>query len=167
MTDRFEITRMFAAPRVRLWDAWTKPEEITAWLGPKGVKTDVMHFDLRPGGYLHSRVEAPDGSVSWARTTYLEIDPPNRIVWRQGWADEAAEIVAPPFPMPWPSQMLATIVFAEVDGGTRVTVIWTPVDPTDEQRVSFNQMATSMTGGWAGTFDQLDAFLVAEGEGTP
>lgn len=167
MTNRFEIIRVFAAPRLRLWEAWTNPEQFSAWLGPKGVKTDVLHFDLRPGGYFHSMVEGTNGSISWARNNYLEIDPPNRIVWRQGWANEAAEFVPPPFPMPWPMEMLTTVVFADVEGGTQVTLTWTPVDPTDGQLASFEQMVPSMTGGWTGTFEQLDAFLVAQAASEP
>jgi uncharacterized protein YndB with AHSA1/START domain len=165
MAGKFEITRAFAASRLRLWEAWTNPLQFAAWLGPRGVKTEVLHFDLRPGGYLHSRVEAPDGSISWARNTYLEIDPPNRIVWRQGWANAAAEIVPPPFPMPLSNEMQTTVQFADVDGATQVTLTWTPIDPTPEQAATFDQLTESMTGGWTGTFDQLDAFLAGEDAG--
>lgn len=159
MTDSFVISRLFAAPRQRVWDAWTIPEQFSAWLGPKGVATEVLHFDLRPGGYLHSKVTGPDGAVSYARSTYVEIEPPRRIVWRQGWADATGAFIDPPFPMPWPREMLTKIAFADVEGGIEITLTWTPADATDEQVASFKGVFPSMTGGWTGTFDRLDAFL--------
>ena len=79
MTDSFVISRVFAASRERMWDAWTVPEQFAAWFGPKGVTTEVLHFDLRPGGFLHSKVTGPDGAVSWAKSTYDAIDPQSRI----------------------------------------------------------------------------------------
>lgn len=159
MADHFEITRVFAAPRGRVWEAWSDPAVFAAWMSPKGTKTQILHADVRPGGRLHSRVEAPDGSVSWARNVYIEIDPPSRIVWRQGWANKAGDIVAAPFPMPWPREMLTEAALTEVAGGTRVDLTWTPVDPTADERASFTGMIASMTGGWTATFDQLDAVL--------
>ena len=53
MAPEFRITRRFAAPRDRVWDAWTRPEQLARWFGPKGVTTTVLSFDLRPGGGLH------------------------------------------------------------------------------------------------------------------
>ena len=161
MADKFEISRVFAAPRQRVWDAWTKPDQFARWFGPKGSKTDVKHFELRPGGYLHSRVESADGNVSWGKNTYREIDAPRRIVWEQGWSDEAGEIVRSPFPMPWPLLMLTTVLFKDEGTGTLVTLSWQPIKATDEELASFARMISSMNGGWTGTFDQLDGFLSA------
>jgi uncharacterized protein YndB with AHSA1/START domain len=159
MADKFEISRLFAAPIRRVWDAWTKPEQIALWLSPVGTKSEVLHFDFQPGGFLHSRVTGPDGSSSWAKNVYREIQEPNRLVYEQGFSNEAGEFVAAPFPMPWPLKLLTTVLLAEQKDGTRVTLYWEPLDATAEQRASFAQMIASMTGGWTGTFDQLDTFL--------
>lgn len=159
MTDRFEITRVFGAPRQRVWEAWTKPEQISRWLGPAGTSSEVLHFDLTPGGWLHTRQTNPDGSVSWGRNNYREIDPPRRLVWEQGFANAAGEFVPAPFPMPWARTMLTTVLFEDEGAGTRVTLTWEPINPSPEERASFIQMLASMTGGWTGSFDQLDALL--------
>jgi uncharacterized protein YndB with AHSA1/START domain len=55
--------------------------------------------------------------------------------------------------------MLTTVVFDEEGAGTRVTLTWEPINPSKEELESFAQMLPSMTGGWTGTFDQLDVFL--------
>ncbi len=159
MSERFEISRVFKASQDRVWDAWTKPQQLAQWLGPKGAKSDVKHFDLKPGGYLHTRLTNPDGSITWGKTIYREISPPNRLVWEQGFSNEAGDIVQAPFPMPWPRLMLTIVDFKAEGESTRVTLTWEPVEPTKEELASFTQMLTSMSGGWNGTFDQLDEFL--------
>jgi len=163
MSEKFEISRVFEASRERVWDAWTKPEQLAQWLAPKGTKSEVKHFELKPGGYLHSRLEGADGSVGWGKNIYREIDAPRRLVWEQGFSNEAGEIVAAPFPMPWPMLMLTTVSFEDDGSGTRVTLTWEPIDATEEQWASFAQVLPSMSGGWTGTFDQLDAFLAGSG----
>ena len=159
MSEKFEISRVFAASRERVWEAWTKPEQLAQWLAPKGASSEVKHFELKPGGYLHSKLTAADGSVSWGKNIYREIEPHNRLVWEQGFSNEAGDIVPAPFPMPWPRQMLTTVIFEEERASTRVTLTWEPINPTKEELASFAQMLSSMTGGWTGTFDQLDVLL--------
>jgi uncharacterized protein YndB with AHSA1/START domain len=159
MSKKFEISRVFDASRERVWDAWTKPEQLSHWLAPKGTTSEVKHFELKPGGYLHSKLTGPDGSVSWGKTIYREIDPPRLLVWEQGFANEAGEIIRAPFPMPWTRTMLTTVVFEDEGPRARVTLTWEPVNPSQEELESFAQMLQSMKGGWTGTFDQLDAFL--------
>jgi uncharacterized protein YndB with AHSA1/START domain len=159
MSEKFEISRVFKAMRARVWDAWTKPEQLACWLAPKGTTSEVKHFELKPGGYLHSKLTDADGNVSWGKNVYREIEPQDRLVWEQGFSNEAGEIVQAPFPMPWPRLMRTTVLFEDEGPHTRVTLIWEPINPTREELASFAQMLPSMTGGWTGTFDQLDAFL--------
>ena len=161
MSEKFEITRVFEASREQVWDAWTKPDQLARWLAPKGVTSEVKHFELRPGGHLHSKLTGEDGAVSWGKNTYREIDSPSRLVWEQGFSNEGGEIVPAPYPMPWPALMLTTVVFEDAGAHTRVTLTWEPIDPSKEERESFAQVLPSMTGGWTGTFDQLDTFLAS------
>lgn len=160
MSDKFEISRVFSAARQRVWDAWTKPDQLAKWLGPKGATSEVKHFELKPGGWLHVRQQSEDGTVSWGKNIYREIDAPNRLVWEQGFSNEAGEIVRAPFPMPWPLLMLTTIVFEDDGAATRVTLTWEPVNATAEEWASFAKVLPSMSGGWTGSFDQLDRLLL-------
>jgi hypothetical protein len=81
------------------------------------------------------------------------------LVWEQGFSNEAGDIAPAPFPMPWPRLMLTTVIFEDERASTRVTLTWEPINPTSEELASFAQLLSSMTGGWTGTFDQLDVFL--------
>jgi len=159
MSEKFEISRVFKAARAKVRGAWTKPEQLACWLAPKGTASEVKHFELKPGGYLHSKLTDADGNVSWGKNVYREIEPQDRLVWEQGFSNEAGDIVQPPFPMPWPRLMRTTVLFEDEGSHTRVTLTWEPINPTKEELASFAQMLPSMTGGWTGTFDQLDAFL--------
>jgi uncharacterized protein YndB with AHSA1/START domain len=160
MVPEFRITRRFAAPRDRVWDAWTRPEQLARWFGPKGVTTTVLSFDLRPGGGLHARMESADGGAMWARFVYREVAAPETLVWEHGFADEAGAFTASPFGGPWPLRLLTTVRFDEEEGdATRLTLTWVPLEATPEEETAFAAMMESMTGGWSGSFEQLDAFL--------
>jgi Activator of Hsp90 ATPase homolog 1-like protein len=46
------LTRIFDAPREVVWQAWTQPEQVSVWWGPRGMSSplDRIEMDLRPGG---------------------------------------------------------------------------------------------------------------------
>ena len=55
----FEISRVFDAPRERVWQAWTEAEHLKKWWGPKGFTVTHCTVDLRPGGTMHYCLKAP------------------------------------------------------------------------------------------------------------
>jgi uncharacterized protein YndB with AHSA1/START domain len=74
------MTRVFDAPRERLFQAYTDPKVIPRWWGPARYTTAVDRMDLRPGGtwrYVH---RGADGSEYAFRGEYREIVPPERLV---------------------------------------------------------------------------------------
>jgi uncharacterized protein YndB with AHSA1/START domain len=155
----FVITRLFRAPRLQVWEAWAKPELMSQWFGPKGVITTVKTLDLRPGGIMHARMDRPDGGQMWAKFAYREVVEPSRLVWVHSFADEQANTVPWPFEGPWPLEILSTATFTEEGGGTRIHVVWTPLNASVEEQQAFVGMIESMTEGWGGTFDKLDEAL--------
>ena len=160
-TPRFSITRTFKAPRTRVWNAWTTPEALAQWFGPKGSTGTILAFDLRPGGEWRGRMDAPDGSAIYSKFVFREVDPMSRLVWVHGFADEVGNRIRAPFAQLFPLEMLTIVLFADEGDGTRVDFSWTPLDATPEEEAFFTSMMTSMNGGWSGTFAQLDEFLAA------
>ena len=156
---RFTITRAFAAPRDRVWDAWTRPEALAAWFGPKGTSGTVLAFDLRPGGEWRGRMDMPDGGAMFSKFIFRAIEPKSRLVWVHGFADAEGNRVRAPFAEHFPLELLSIVRFADEGAGTRVDVDWTPLDATPEEEAFFANMMASMHGGWSGSFDQLDEFL--------
>jgi uncharacterized protein YndB with AHSA1/START domain len=156
----FVISRTFDAPRDLVWKAFTDPERMRHWWGPKGFTVIASKMDFRPGGTYHYGMRAPDGSAMWGKFVYQEITPPERMVLINSFSDEAGGITRHPMAPNWPLQMFSTFTFEDVGGGkTKFTVRWSPHNATEEERKVFATSHDSMRGGWGGTMDQLATYL--------
>jgi len=103
-------TRKFDAPVALVFDVLTKPEHVRRWWATAGDKMTVCEIDLCVGGYFRNVFVTPDGMECSFRGTYLEIDPPTRLVntWLfEGWPDA------------WATE---THALSEVDGLTTLTI---------------------------------------------
>ena len=158
-TPRFTITRAFAAPRDRVWDAWTRAEALAAWFGPKGTSGTVLAYDLRPGGEWRGRMDMPDGGAMFSKFVFREIEPKSRLVWIHGFADADGNRIHAPFAPQFPLELLTEVLFTDEGEGTRIDLSWTPLGATPAEEAFFAGMMASMNGGWSGSFEQLDAFL--------
>lgn len=87
-TDReILITRIFDAPRERVFAAWTKPEEVAAWFGPEHCDTPAerIRIDLRIGGlYELTMLDRRSGAEHPLRYEIVELVEPELIVLRCG-----------------------------------------------------------------------------------
>jgi uncharacterized protein YndB with AHSA1/START domain len=157
--DEFVFSRTYDAPRKVVFDAWTKADQLAQWWGPKGFEMMKTSIDLKPGGLFHYGMKMPGGGEMWGRFVFREIDAPRRLVFVNSFSDADAALVKPPFPMPWPPEMLNRVTFEESGGRTTVTLRSIPINATDEQRRTFREGHSSMNQGFGGSFDQLAAFL--------
>jgi uncharacterized protein YndB with AHSA1/START domain len=138
------MTRVFHAPRRLVFEAWTKPELLQRWFGARGWSVPVCEIDLRPGGSYRYVMRGPDGVEAIMRGTYLEIDPPDRLVLTEcfegfsepGWRPE--------------DETVNTIVLTELDGKTTWTL--TTSYPSRELR----DAAYALKQAWEGTSHSLD-----------
>ena len=83
MTDGIEITRVFDAPRERVWREWTEPERFADWFG--GAEADVpvatVSMDVREcGAWRATMFFGPDRRESQWHGEYREVVPPERLV---------------------------------------------------------------------------------------
>src|SRR3954470_10311185 len=76
----FVISRVFAAPRERVYAAHTEAGQLKQWFGPKGFTMPRCNLDLRPGGIFHYCLKTPDGQEMWGKWTFREIAKPERLV---------------------------------------------------------------------------------------
>jgi len=103
------ITREFEAPIGLVFDVLTQPEHVRNTFAPFGEEVTEVSIDLRVGGSYHQVFVTPDGKEMSFRGTYLEVQPPTRIVntWRyEGWPDTEA---------------VETVDLHETDGVTKLT----------------------------------------------
>jgi len=63
-TERMVVTRVFDAPRELVWKAWTDPQYVMQWWGPKDFTAPVCKMDFRVGGKFLCCMRAPDGQES-------------------------------------------------------------------------------------------------------
>src|SRR4051794_41812745 len=81
--DGMTISRVFDAPRERVWREWTEPERFADWYGgPEGViPLDTVEMDVRPGGTWRATMYfGPDRrEIRWSGE-YREVEPPHRLV---------------------------------------------------------------------------------------
>jgi uncharacterized protein YndB with AHSA1/START domain len=137
------ITRVFDAPRDRVWKEWTEPECFADWYGGAQceVPLDSVTMDVRPGG-------------KWRLTMFA---PPDRR--RIDWKGEYLEVVAP-------ERLVFTVSDQPSDDAFElVTVVLTPLSDARtemrfEQRGSMSaEQYQRATDGWGGFFDRIDERL--------
>ena len=136
------IARTFAAPRGLVFQAWSNAEHIKRWFSPETLTVPEAEVDFRPGGVFAVCMRAPDGTDHWCRGTFIEILPPERLVFVVGIPNRDA----PKF------TVHTTVTFEDAAPGTRMTV-----------RQSYELYDEALRGaiegaaeGWRTTLDKLE-----------
>ena len=148
------ITRTFEAPRERVWKAWTEPERLKRWWGPKGFTAPVCKIDLRVGGTYLNCMRSPEGQDFWSTGTYREIVAPARLVCTDSFADENGNVVpASHYNMSgdWPLALQITVTLEEQAGLTILTL--------RHDGLPAGEMRTMCATGWNESFDKLATLL--------
>jgi uncharacterized protein YndB with AHSA1/START domain len=161
----FVISRTVNAPRELVWKAYTEPEHLKRWFGPKGFTMPTCSMDLRPGGVFHYCMRSPDGHEMWGKWIFLEIVRPEKLVNTVSFSDAQGGVTRHPMAPTWPLETRGTATFTELDGKTTITLEWVAVNATEIEQKTFDESHASMTMGWSGTFEQLEAFLAGEMKG--
>lgn len=159
LSEEFAIERTLDAPRDLVFRAWTEAERLAQWWGPKGFKTVVRQFDLRPGGVFRYSMHADDGFEMWAKFVYREVVRPERLVFELSFTDRDGGPARHPKSPTWPMRMLVAVAFAEAAGRTTVTLRNRAMNATPEELKTFVDGFAGMNAGFGATFDQLAAYL--------
>lgn len=159
MTQPFKIARIFDAPLLPVWRAWSDAEQLKAWFGPKGFPITYSKLIFRPDGTYHYGMQTPTGTM-WGRWTFREIAPQERLVFIVSFTDEQGDqITRHPWVETWPLEVLCVVQFTERSGQTEIIVNWQPMNASAEELKTFDEGHDSMRLGWESTFEQLAAFL--------
>ena len=142
-TDReIVLTRVFDAPRNLVFDAFSKPELLKRWFGPRGWSLVVCEVDLKVGGTFRFVLRGPDGAEMGMRGVYRELVPPERSVHMESFDD-------------YPGESQVTALFVEQGGKTTLTA--TVLYPSREVRDAV--IKSGMEHGAAETYDRLAELL--------
>jgi uncharacterized protein YndB with AHSA1/START domain len=148
------ITRIFDAPRELVWKAWTEPEQLMRWWGPKSFTSPVCKIDLRVGGVYLYCMRSPEGQDYWNTGVYKEIIPMERLVYTDSFADEKGNVVpATHYGMSadFPFELLVTVAFEELDGKTKMTL--------RHVGIPAGEMSDLTAASWNESFDKLSESL--------
>jgi uncharacterized protein YndB with AHSA1/START domain len=150
-TRHLIVDRTFDAPRDLVWAAFTEPERMAKWWGPRGWDTTNREMDVRPGGVWHYCMTGPDGMESWGKAEYKEITPKDRIVYVDWFSDAEGNNNEQ---MP---SVLTTFEFHDLGAKTRVfaTAEYAAVEALEQV------IAMGMVQGLSESLDKLAELLAA------
>jgi uncharacterized protein YndB with AHSA1/START domain len=144
--SELHLRRFFAAPRQLVFDAWTKPEMVKEWWGPKGFTIPKCEIDARQGGEFLIQMKFPDGTVGALKGRYVEFYPPYRFHYIGTPLDKDGNAMC---------ETWTSVFFEEKNGGTEVVLdghyTKPPADP-----------ARSLQGareGWKQMLEKLAEFV--------
>ena len=159
--EQFVINRTFEAPIERMFEMWTHPKHLAAWVAPKGSEMRFIRSEIKPGGGAFYVMSSGDGTKLYGSTRYLEIKRPDRIVYTQQFCDENEKVARHPMAPTWPETMLTIVTFAEEGPErTRVTITWEPYETKVVAELeTFTQAKGGMAQGWTGSLDKLETSL--------
>jgi uncharacterized protein YndB with AHSA1/START domain len=138
------VTREFAAPRAKVFRAWTDPDLVTRWLGPKDTTMKIDAWDLRTGGGYRYRAIRDGEEIASFYGSFHEIRPETRLVQTftfEGVPDGVS---------------LDTATFEDLgDGRTRVTILGVVESFFARDAI----LASGMGHGVREGYERLDALL--------
>lgn len=111
------LTRVYDAPVRAVWDAWTIPEQVEQWWGPRGFSITTHSRDLRAGGHWRYTMHGPDGVDYPNVTTYHVVEPQKKLVYDHGATDER------------PPLFRVTVTFSESNGKTTMAMTFALESP--------------------------------------
>lgn len=156
--DELIITRIFDASREKVWKAWTDPELLKRWWGPKYFTAPVSKIDFRVGGKYLSCMRGPDGKDYWSTGVYREIIPNEKLVVTDSFADEKGNVVpASHYGMAgdWPLELLVTVTFEELGNKTKMIL--------RHEGIPSGMMRELTETGWSESFDKLAESIITGG----
>ena len=141
------ITRLFRAPRARVFEAWTQARHLACWFGPNGFTFPSCEADARPGGVFTLCMRSPEGKDYWVRGVYREARPPERVVITCTLHDEHG--------VPRVDELIE-VTLAERDGHTSLELLATCSGRGDEAAAMLGRMPK----GWSQTIARLSSHFI-------
>lgn len=138
---RITMKRAVNAPRSLVFDAFTKPELVSKWKGPRVAEVTLIELDLRVGGKWRVNYRLPNGADMGFHGEFSEVVKPERLVRTFCFVGK-------------PGQMIETLIFEERSGGTLVTTI-SDFDSMETRDAA----AAAMGPGMDDTYERLDELL--------
>ena len=135
------MTRVLPAPRDRVWQAMTEPEQLAKWWGPKGFTTPSVEFGPRAGDSYRIAMQPPEGDLFQLSGELREVDPPGRLAYTFRWDP------------PDPDDRETLVVLSLEDRGDETAVQLFQGEFATEERRALHE------DGWTDCFERLAELL--------
>lgn len=137
------LNRTFDAPVELVWEAWTDPEHIAQWWGPKGMQVEVVEHSFKVGGKWRYIMEMPNKSQFISEGVYSEIKQFEKII-------SSADF------KPMTEGVELRALFTRK--GDKTDFTFSVVHPTEEYRRQQEEMG--FYNGWGSVYDRLAQYVV-------
>lgn len=140
------LTRIFDAPRALVFRMWAG-EHMRRWSCPSGFTITHAEGDAMQGGDFRVCMRETGGAEHWLAGTYLEVTPPERLVFTHAWEDGGGGRSP---------DTTVTVRLEEVEGGrTKLTL--------HQAFFGTSEMRDGHAAGWSESLDKLAAYLGERG----
>ena len=147
------IDAEFDASPERVWQLWADPRQLERWWGPPTYPATFTKHDLAPGSRVEYHMTGPEGDQPHGYWDVLETDPPHRLVYRDGFANDDG---TPNDALPLNE---GRVTIEEIAGGrTRMSI--ESIFPSAEAMEQV--LAMGMEEGLKQAVGQIDAILAEE-----
>jgi uncharacterized protein YndB with AHSA1/START domain len=144
------IVSEFDAPIERVWQVWDDPRQLERWWGPPTYPATVVDHELRAGGSVTYFMTGPGGDKAGGWWRVLAVEPPRRLEFEDGFADEAGA-PAPDMPV----TIVRVTLDEQAERRTRMEIASTfPSSEAMEQLISMG-----MDEGMKEALGQIDDLL--------
>jgi uncharacterized protein YndB with AHSA1/START domain len=144
------VTADLAAGLDRAWQLWADPRQLERWWGPPSYPASVVDHELVPGGRVSYYMTGPEGDKPWGWWEVVAVDPPRRLEFRDGFADDSGA------PNPNMPVMTMVVTLAEGEGGGTRMVVQTTFPSVEAMNQLINM---GMEQGISEAMGQIDAIL--------
>ncbi|TLM81813.1 SRPBCC domain-containing protein [Pseudarthrobacter sp. NamE5] len=145
----YTLTAEFDANVERVWRLWADPRQLERWWGPPTWPATFERFEFEPGGKANYYMTGPEGEKAGGWWSFTSIQPPIRLQFDDGFADEKGE------PVEAMGATHVTVTLEENGGRTSMTVA--TIFESEEQMEQMVQMG--MEEGMREAVGQIDAIL--------
>ena len=149
------LEHKFNASREQVWRAWTDPDLLSHWYGPN-IETIIHKLDLKVNGFWLCEMKWGENSM-YQSGEYLEIVPPEKLVWLHSTTDEKWNVFA--MSNNWPRTLHSTITLEDNEGATIQTLTWVPHNATDAELTFFENAKDDMGKGWGAGMKLMEELL--------
>lgn len=141
---RLYVHKNFSVPQERLFEAWTREEDLKSWWHPLGHQLDKVINELREGGPISYEFRNTDGGrVLLIKGVYKEVKEKEKLVYTWNWRFEEERIGN--------AEYLLEVRFLPQDNDSRLEVV--------QENFSDEEAIQPHKEGWEKALQDLKEYL--------